>query len=926
MGRKRRKQNKNSHKRNKVKTFGIVMITAISLLVGAILYRNFTGQIKGSTVVQKRDFRLTADNKWDVPSKKNYAALKWDAVSDLSREGYQLYQSADGGSTWEGRSMNYGKKIKVLNVYPHVNNAKAPGPNTLKTWMDSLNLKDVNGENLIQVTPVKLSDFNSKPIETLKSNNGKGDWIYDVVMFGTWDWNDQKDLVQWSAKDMRAFVDSGRGVLFGHDTITGSTHNGAANGPTHPWFNTFKNDLGVELGLQSSYRVGSTKVKITNNGYLMKYPFELQNNLEFTVPLTHSWGQALSSSTEATKWLEFKAPYTWNIDKGAHNANFYLITKNNLGLIQTGHSNGQSTMDERKIIANTLYNVAQVSLDTFANDYTVIDDKAPDKPNVPQITAGNVNSLVVRTDAKDNGKEYQWYVTADTKNSGVKKSDIVKETITSNTAGYFYEISDSATSTLRTTVEGYKDNFGRIDKSKFHAYVAPDNDAVTYPTEASFAIPAPKGSKKYLHVLAVDRANNIGQVTSSVIGDLIQYVDFEVERTKDEAKIVDLTLTNFTDNKMASVEVKIPNTAEIKNFDSLTLPAQWTKSTGTPTSQHQTIIFEMTGNNDLATIKKFLNSLIVVITEKDIANQAGSIKLVFNEDKVKDIGWEDDIPQLVSLLAYDEKGLRLEDGDILLDQKLKIGSKQIVVPKEIDLHDFLRLTNLDDSVHELNYIISNTLQQGKLIYRRKATAINMRQIIVEPDGNVELPKQGSIRINSQAHTLNKKIESGTDGSSVGFTSSEMLLDSGGEMLNVTPLNLGFYQLVGHLLTTDKVEHLEKDMVGGKIEINSATSPEFWLTIYVKPNISTSVYLSMVDDKLHVYYSNIEAFKVYIDGDLYKEYDVKPRSPVTATKILDIPLNEARNKIEVTYIDKDSNLKKAIWNDKDNWDMVKTPDK
>ena len=43
------------------------------------------------------------------------------------------------------------------------------------------------------------------------------------------------------------------------------------------------------------------------------------------------------------------------------NIKYYLTTWNNTAMIQTGHSNGNSTEDERKVLANTLFYLKQLT-------------------------------------------------------------------------------------------------------------------------------------------------------------------------------------------------------------------------------------------------------------------------------------------------------------------------------------------------------------------------------------------------------------------------------------------------------------------------------------------------------------------------------------------------------------------------------------
>ena len=62
------------------------------------------------------------------------------------------------------------------------------------------------------------------------------------------------------------------------------------------------------------------------------------------------------------------------------NYNYYLTTWNNTAMIQTGHSNGQSTEDERKVLANTLFHLKQLIKKTEVLDNSARDIADPNKP------------------------------------------------------------------------------------------------------------------------------------------------------------------------------------------------------------------------------------------------------------------------------------------------------------------------------------------------------------------------------------------------------------------------------------------------------------------------------------------------------------------------------------------------------------------
>lgn len=509
--------------------------------------------------------------------------------------------------------------------------------------MDGLGLQSEEGTNLIQVTPVSITDYNASPNSYLK--NASNEYQYDVIMFGSWDSNAEKDISPSGAQAAVDFISTGRGVLFGHDTVykaptsnakqnwwqyfheqfdyLGVGHDTAMEYTTHATYNGM---------IEMSYWTGSQEVKIINDGYLMKYPFEMENEVVLTIPYSHNI--ELSNKRVGTIWAEFINPSSsYNrppYDDANWRGGWYLKTNNNVAMIQTGHSRGQSTEDERKIIANVLYNLAQVSLENTASDYSVLDDQAPDEPTV-DIRCGDSDNLNIRVDAEDKGKTYQWYVEADTKDRGLLRSDTVKEEISSNIAGYFYRVTDTpSTPNFKTEVESKKDAFGRIPESEFDLYVAPNDDSTSYLTAASFSINEKQNSEKYVQVIAVDRMSNVSEVKTIQIKDLVQHIDFEIERTADEAKLVELSLSSAMDNKMKAIEIQIPKNTEIKDLASMTLPNTWYSYENSETSDYYSFSFVMQANNSQAVIQTFLESLRFTI--KSPQNNSGKIKIILHEE------------------------------------------------------------------------------------------------------------------------------------------------------------------------------------------------------------------------------------------------------------------------------------------------------
>ncbi|MDR0922393.1 MAG: hypothetical protein LBM95_08425 [Lactobacillales bacterium] len=81
----------------------------------------------------------------------------------------------------------------------------------------------------------------------------------------------------------------------------------------------------------------------------------------------------------------------------------------------------------------------------------------------------------------------------------------------------------------------------------------------------------------------------------------------------------------------------------------------------------------------------------------------------------------------------------------------------------------------------------------------------------------------------------------------------------------------------------------------------------------------SVYLSVVNKRLNIFYSEVDGFDVSLDGKFYKHFTVQNHSTLDS-KVLDVPINEIRNKVTVKYVDKHGANKIATWNS-NKWSFV-----
>ena len=88
-----------------------------------------------------------------------------------------------------------------------------------------------------------------------------------------------------------------------------------------------------------------------------------------------------------------------------YNYKYYLTTWNNTAMIQTGHSNGESTEDERKVLANTLFYLKQLTKKTEVLDNSARDIADPNKvEGISTIINENNNTSVKFRKPEDNRK------------------------------------------------------------------------------------------------------------------------------------------------------------------------------------------------------------------------------------------------------------------------------------------------------------------------------------------------------------------------------------------------------------------------------------------------------------------------------------------------------------------------------------------
>ncbi|BDR58403.1 BspA family leucine-rich repeat surface protein [Xylocopilactobacillus apicola] len=477
-----------------------------------------------SEVVKTNDFRLTGESKF--VNGQGSVTLDWDRVSDTS-DGYIVQRTtnsaiSDDDFAWEVAPTNYGKHVKILNVYP-------PGGNFLKGWMNQNNgTGQPVSMNLIDVTEVSLPNFNANPDGYLK--DAAGNYQYDGIYFGSADSNGGwtagvNDLTAISQPAVAAFADTGRSLILGHDTICDISMG------VHPYFNMFASKIGIELardieskgGRIDSYNWrGSNQVSFTTNGTLNQYPYNLDSNAVYNISSSHSLSQFFMYDGETTRWMHYSSnvwsggsgPFTGNTNY-AHDGtgkvigddNWYLVTKNNYAMIQTGHSNGSCTPDEAKIIANMTYYTSTLNTTTHGEDYTVKDTAVPDSPT-ESLNGLTGTQLSLNINSQDEGSDYYYRVKAKS-DVAAKYSDVIKTTVTSGIKGYVYTVDANPTGTPPVIKNP---STGVVTNINLNPTSSSDPQAIL-----NLSLPASYG--KYVHIVAVDNANNVSEVKNINLND-----------------------------------------------------------------------------------------------------------------------------------------------------------------------------------------------------------------------------------------------------------------------------------------------------------------------------------------------------------------------------------------------------------------------
>ena len=104
-------------------------------------------------------------------------------------------------------------------------------------------------------------------------------WNYDVMMHGTWDANGWNTLSNNSVNTISKYIDAGKGVLAGHDTIGYRMGTTLGLSKIADKFNIKRgtwegvNQNGYDINNSWAYK--SNKTRITKKGFLTQFPWNL---------------------------------------------------------------------------------------------------------------------------------------------------------------------------------------------------------------------------------------------------------------------------------------------------------------------------------------------------------------------------------------------------------------------------------------------------------------------------------------------------------------------------------------------------------------------------------------------------------------------------------------------------------------------------
>ena len=272
----------------------------------------------------------------------------------------------------------------------------------------------------------------------------------------------------------------------------------------------------------------------------------------------------LANVATGNTWLEFIDTEKFEFDYGwqkevnfdtlpktpEYNYKYYLTTWNNTAMIQTGHSQGKSTEDERKVLANTLFYLKQLTKKTEILDNSARDIADPNKVSNVSTVVDEVNNVHVKfRRPEDNGSTYEYYVKG---LDGAREftSDTKSATITTGVKRYKYIIDESPENPSKE----------QIIEMAVDYETKGENELIKIENISFTETP------KYIHIKTVDGAGNESEVyTQKLEKPNAQEIEIikEVVNGKNEYKVGD----RLTYKVKAKIKENDTNKGRISNIE-----------------------------------------------------------------------------------------------------------------------------------------------------------------------------------------------------------------------------------------------------------------------------------------------------------------------------------------------------------------------
>lgn len=151
-----------------------------------------------------------------------------------------------------------------------------------------------------------------------------------------------------------------------------------------------------------------------------------------------------------------------------------------------------------------------------------------------------------------------------------------------------------------------------------------------------------------------------------------------------------------------------------------------------------------------------------------------------------------------------------------------------------------------DTIGDASGVFTEETQEVTFRYRNNEHRVNahLRQVIVEANMELTVPQNGFGQFISQTNQKRVNITMDSSESLSQAFSNYLIVSQYTENIQLfKPVVPMYYQLVGYVITTSSdIEHQLSDSSPEPVEIDVSNTPEFWLTMYIKPNANPYPYL------------------------------------------------------------------------------------